>query len=282
MPTVAEMELLNRAMGDLSGTFQRNRLMSEDARSRRVRESMEKELLGQRRSEFDQTTGQRKKEFEAEQTHRKSQADALEAHRKRLEAIQATRRADERQAKVLEFLGDMNKSGQLTDDGLATLNAKFSEMLGAAGLGVKLFRVAPAKDSAFNTRAGRNLELAESYRQRAADALRNGGGSEAERFRAIAERLERGVGPEGDSEPGADLTVPVRDPATGEEVGTVRRRVPAGQLDAEMQRLTGGGAAAAPAGSKELTAEKAREFLKQAGGDKAKARELARQAGYKF
>lgn len=136
------MELLNRAMGDLSGTFLRNRMMDQERREdearRSLTERMHKDNLEERRAERTETAG-----------FRKSAADAQAAHHKRLEQIATLRSDQERTEAYFKLLGDMNKNQQLTPDGLRVMEEQFrkgfSEKLAGAGLGaeVKLFQLSP-------------------------------------------------------------------------------------------------------------------------------------------
>lgn len=139
MPTLAEMELMRRSFGDLADTFQRNRAMASTERERRAREALEREELGLRREE---SAGAR--------AHRKLTLESQMAHQSRLEALQKEENADKRVKMALDFLADMNKSGQLTVEGIAAMQRNFEEspfgkQLAGAGLGMKLFQKVPTK-----------------------------------------------------------------------------------------------------------------------------------------
>jgi hypothetical protein len=81
-----------------------------------------------------------------------------------------------------------------------------------------------------------------------------------------AKKLRSGIGREDPADYIEEIEHKDFDEATGRPTRTVRRRIPAGQVGAK----------------KELTLEQAQKFLQEAGGDKVKARELARKAGYTF
>lgn len=133
MPTVAEMELLNRATGDLADTFTRNRALRADVEDRRRRAKLDEAMLEERRGERADA-----------QSTRREYLGAQASHQGRLEALQKEGNADRRLKLGLDFLSELNKNGQLTDEGIRAMEAKFSETFAPAGLGVKLFRAAPA------------------------------------------------------------------------------------------------------------------------------------------
>lgn len=180
--TIQELELLNRSMQGLGDTFQQNRLMRDRNRQweteredrvadRTTRADLDRKLLGLREQELQAGTADR----EDARANRKLSLEAQQAHQQRLEAISKEQNETRRQQMYLEFLGELNKTGQLTDDGLAKMEEAFNKQFGAAGLGVKLFRKAeqpgkPARVTQKMTLPG-SEEPAEVTREMSVDEL---------------------------------------------------------------------------------------------------------------
>ncbi len=72
------------------------------------------------------------------------------------------------------------------------------------------------------------------------------------------------------------------DPLTFNASGGVQRRTPLADKPQVVAKPPAGGSSGPPTAGKALDKATAAQFLKQAGGDKAKARELAKAAGYTF
>lgn len=218
-------------MGDLAGTLQRNRVLTSQDKERAAREKLDAEMMAMRRQEQVDTRDFRQRE----QTSREGAAAGVAEYHKQMLAA----KSDDQKFQIFT---DMIKAGAETPESLAAMSKAMTEKLG-----VQVTLQMPER-KAFDTREGHNLALAEKYRERANAARRNGAGDEAERFQAIADRLERGGTAEAD--PMAEISEEVGDldPLTGKGAATVRRKVPSADLDREMQRLKGtGGGAPAPA-----------------------------------
>ena len=186
-----EANLLDRSMDRFGDTLLQNRLMKQRQEDQALQNAMRQEQIGLQRDELTA----RKDDMADAKKNRGLALASQEAHQQRLQAIQSEGNETKRNQMYLEFLGELNKTGQLTDEGLATMEEKFNEQFGQTGLGVKLFRRAePPKRDGFETRDSHNIKQAEALRERAQAALRNGGGDESERLNRLAEQLERGVG----------------------------------------------------------------------------------------
>lgn len=160
MPTVNEMRLLQGALRDLSGTFQNNRALDDRRREQAEREALERELLGLRREGLDLQRGDAADARES----RRMNFEGNKAHQERLEEIRKEANADRRAQMGLEFLGDLNRNGELTDEGIEAMNAKFNEMFSKAGLGVTLFRKPdPAADGYGEPRNWENPKTGRNY-----------------------------------------------------------------------------------------------------------------------
>lgn len=96
MPTVAEMQLLNNAAGDLSSTLLRNRMMGAEDKERRARETLEREMMGLRREDQQDARSVRREGLQSQQ-----------AHQQRLEAFQqaaaAAKTEEQKLAALKEF-----------------------------------------------------------------------------------------------------------------------------------------------------------------------------------
>lgn len=127
-------------MDRLGGTLLQNRMMKQrdDERSsdRLLSEAMRRDTLGLQRDELTSRDADRSDARE----NRRLSLEAQGGHQQRLEAIQKEGNETKRNQQYLQFLGELNKSGQLTDDGLAKMEEAFNQQFGDAGLGVKLFR----------------------------------------------------------------------------------------------------------------------------------------------
>jgi hypothetical protein len=137
---IAEAELLDRSMGRLSDTLLRNRMMSEDKRRYETGLGLQRDDIASRMGlQRDELTA-RMADREDARENRRLVLEGQAAHQKRIEEIQKEGNESKRNQMYLEFLGDLNKTGQLTDEGLGVMEQKFNEQFGQAGLGVKLFR----------------------------------------------------------------------------------------------------------------------------------------------
>lgn len=130
---IAEAQLLNSSLGDLTNVLLRKRAAEQQALEHGQELDLRREELGLRRDDQSDARATRKAALEAQA-----------AHQQRLEELQKEGNADKRAEMGLKFLSDLNKSGQLTDDGLARMEQVFNEKLGGSGVGVKLFRAAPS------------------------------------------------------------------------------------------------------------------------------------------
>lgn len=211
MPTVAEMELLNRSTDDLARTLTLNRQMRATERERQRRESLDRDLLHQRMQ--DSTADREDRRLAREDRLADSAADrALRERQMQLSADQQKVLAqirDESMKMQDRHYQLMRSTGLLKEmqAGLANGTIKLDSfkkqladnpMLKDLGLSMDLFQVPPAKETRpFQTREGYNLQMADELRQKSRDMLRNeGGSSDAARAQSIAERLERSVGPD--------------------------------------------------------------------------------------
>lgn len=130
------MQILNSSLDDLGRTLQGNRAITLNERERAARLDLDREMMGLRKEEM----GLRRGEAADSKANRGLMLQSQAAHQQRLEAIQKEGNETKRNQMYLEFLGELNKSGQLTDEGLSVMEQKFNEQFGPTGLGVKLFR----------------------------------------------------------------------------------------------------------------------------------------------
>lgn len=223
MPTVAEMELLNRSMSDLGHTLQNNRALTLQDRDRQDRRKLDEEMMRLKRDDMASDRSFKEREV----TAREGQTRALAEYRDAM--VQA--KTDEDRFRIFH---DMVKSGVVSKDSLAAMSKAMSEKLGVT-VELKM----PEKEK-FNTREGHNLELAEQYRQRAAAAAGPAGGGNSDRYLSIADRLERGGAPE--PEDMATITERVMEEGAdplAEPRATVTRKVPSSRLSEEMGKMKG-------------------------------------------
>ncbi len=250
--TPFEASLLSDSVGDLTRTLQGNRSLALQERGQQSREELARdEMAGRRQDRADLATHR--------ETMAQIQREAKELQDRHYKLMQSTG--------LLKTLQDGLKDGTIKPEGLKGALAD-NPLLKDLGLSVDLFQ-APAAKPGFDTREGHNLALAEKYRERANAARRNGGGDEAERFQAIADRLERGGSPEAEefSTITENITEPGADPFA-EPRAKVTRKVPSSRLEEEMRKLVPGAvtpppaagpAAAAPSGEQFESVGQARE-----------------------
>lgn len=143
MPTVAEMELLNRSMSDLGNTFQRNRALTAQDREREAQARLNEEMMRLRREDSAAQNADRADARENRALSLKSQ----EAHQQRMQAYQQQLAAAKDEEAKWGVLQQMGKDGMLTEEGVAAMNEAFSKKLGEVGIGVKLFKLPTATDN---------------------------------------------------------------------------------------------------------------------------------------
>lgn len=143
MPTVAEMELLNRSMSDLGNTFQRNRALTAQDREREAQSKLNEEMMRLRRDDSAAQNADRADARENRALSLKSQ----EAHQNRLQSYQQQLLAAKDEEAKWGVLQQMGKDGMLTEEGVAAMNEAFSKKLGEVGIGVKLFKLPAATDN---------------------------------------------------------------------------------------------------------------------------------------
>lgn len=134
---IAEAQLLTGGLDNITNVLLRKRAAEQQALEHGQELDLRREELGLRRGDLADARSTRQAALEAQA-----------AHQQRLEALQKEGNADKRAEMGLKFLSELNKSGQLTDDGLARMEQVFNDKLGGTGLGVKLFRAPEAKTPA--------------------------------------------------------------------------------------------------------------------------------------
>lgn len=229
---IAEANLVLGSLDDLSRTLMANKLERNRAGETQQRIGLAGEEMALRREDAASDRQFREREV----TAREAGAKSLEQYR---QDMIAAKTEDEK----LTLMKDLFASGLVDENAKAGFEKAMSDKLG-----VQVTLKLPKAKPGFETREGHDLALAENYRERARAAMRNGGGEEAERFNAIAERLERGGRPE--AEPMADVTEEVGevDPLTGKGAASVRRKVPESRLDEVLRAKAGRAGAPPPAG----------------------------------
>lgn len=225
---IYEANLLDRGFSSLNDTLLRKRMMEQQAAEHAGNLALGRDELAQRMADRADMAANRKLALESQTEHQK-----------RLEDYQKQLAAAKDEATKWQIFENLGKEGLLTQEAVDRMSDEFNTKFAPAGVGVRMFKLPPPKPG-FDTREGHNLRLAETYRQRADEALRNGGGDLAERWNAIADRLERGGTPE--PEATADVTEELGtvDPLTGKGEAQIRRRLRGADLDAAMRRYGGG------------------------------------------
>jgi len=154
MPTVAEMQILNRSMSDLGDTFQRNRALTAQEKERQAQQRLNEEMMGLRKREHEDTMGLRREELTAQtadrsdaRENRKLALESQMAHQKKIEQYQAQLAAAKDEEGKWRVLESMGKEGMLTEDGIEQMNQAFSEKLGKVGIGVKMFKLPTPTDN---------------------------------------------------------------------------------------------------------------------------------------
>jgi len=158
MPTVNEMRLLDDAMSDLAGTFQRNRAMKQQEKRDAVRAELEREELGMRKA--DQAESQLYRQGQSAETARHHKA--LEDYQSEIKRAQQESNADRRNEAMFKIFSEMGQNGMLTDDALKAMEGEFSKRFGQAGVGVKLFKL-PPKAAGTEPRAWQNPATKRNY-----------------------------------------------------------------------------------------------------------------------
>jgi hypothetical protein len=146
---IAEAELLDRSMGRFGDTMLRNRMMAEDSRRFDATRAAQADELTQRmklqREELESRDAERLDRgldrADMQETRRLT-LEEQRAHQQRLETIGKEGNETKRNQMYLEMLGELNKTGQLTEEGLGKMEDAFNKQFKVAGLGVKLFRQA--------------------------------------------------------------------------------------------------------------------------------------------
>jgi hypothetical protein len=226
--TPQELQILLGTMRDAGDSFARNRQMT--ARKQDV--DLDRAM---RQDEAASDRNWRSQEAEKDRGLRERELQENRDWREEMKKAQSEANAEQREAAMFRVLGEMNEAGALTDEGLAVMQQQIEKKFGPTGIGVKLFRRPPPKVVSPSADRDR-LDLAEDYRARMAVSKDP---EEQTRFKAIAERLERGGTPE--SEGSAEITEEVGpiDPLTGKGKASVRRKVPRDALADEMRRISG-------------------------------------------
>lgn len=222
-------------MDDLSRTLlaarnqRENRRQFDSAANQRAEENRLERAL--REQEF----GLRREDAADARAIRREGLAAQEAQARSMEDYRRDMLAAKSDEDKMRLFSDMLKSGALDERGLAAMSKAMSEKLG-----VEVTLRMPEKKS-FQTQAGHNLATGESYRQRAAATADP---KEKARLLAIADRLERSVGP--DAKEGdllGDMAVGTGDgkPASLEDaLKQARVRPVQSELDEHLKNLAEG------------------------------------------
>lgn len=179
---VLEANLLNSSMQNFTGTLRHNRDREEEAQLRR-------EMMAARSAESQLDRAMQERQFAATERdrseNRRLQGEANANLKAYHDAMVQARTDDDK----LRIINEMVKNGAVTPESLDAMSKVMSEKMG-----LQVTLKMPEKKDGFETRDSHNIQLAHSLRQRAAAALRNGGGDESERLNRMADQLERGVG----------------------------------------------------------------------------------------
>lgn len=141
------MELLERSLGGLADTLQRNRALSAAERERRAREALEREELGLRREERGARESLQREELGLRREGLQLTAEqnrALREFQAESKAVQARHYDDLRRSGLLDVLRRGVAEGSID---LEKLKAGMADnpMLKDLGVGINFFQVPPAK-----------------------------------------------------------------------------------------------------------------------------------------
>lgn len=142
-----DLAILLGSMDDLGDTFARNRLMRQRqnefdlTRSDRTRESdldraMREKEFGLRREDAADARAVRRESIDAQKSHYAN----TEAHQAQMADYQRQLLAAKTDEDKFQVLIQMGKEGMLTDDGLAKMSEAMNQKFGQAGIRVQLFR----------------------------------------------------------------------------------------------------------------------------------------------
>lgn len=134
------MQLLGNSFDDLSRTLMANRAMRQRAQENQDTLGLHREELDLRRGDQSDARAIRREDLAETTRHH----GALENFQKAAAAAAKEENAAKRDEAMFKLLTTMGKEGMLTDDALRAMEDKFGEKFGAAGIGVKLFKLPPA------------------------------------------------------------------------------------------------------------------------------------------
>jgi hypothetical protein len=281
MPTYRDFEMLNSSLDRVGDSLLRNRMIEEQKRERET-------ARGDRAAERAEDRTVRDRQFGLEERRVKASEQSAAASDEMRKLLLQDRKAQEAISQVrgqIDQIMSLHRSGQLST---ADANARISQLkqkieqgtsliLKESGLADFQLQDIPEKEKGESKTATiMDFEKMRGLKQAVVDARAKGDPASLAAAEAELELFEtmrsRGAG---DSE---RVTEYERDPDSGELVRSRTRSEKPGAAKADKnaapddKKTTG----------KPLTLVQAQEFLKQAGGDKNKARELARQAGFTF
>ena len=273
MATIAEVELMNRGFDRMADTLLRKRMLEEQAKERET-------ARGDRRAEREQERGFRERGQALEARRVAASEKSAGANDEMRKILLEDRKTQAAIGQVRNQINDVtarHRAGQIST---AQANAQITRLkssieegtnliLKESGLADFTLQDVPEKERGeFNTAATANAKRLGELRSAVVDAQ---AGGDPVKLKAAEQALEdfQSLAKAGDSE---RVTEYERDPETGDLVRSRTRSEKAGAQPA----------ARPAAGGKQLTMDQAKKFLADAKGDKTKARELARQAGFTF
>lgn len=273
MATVQEVELMNRGFDRMADTLLRKRMLEEQARERAMDRDQKRADRAQDQTFRERSLGLDERRVAASE---KSAAASDEMRKLLLE----DRKTQEAIGQVRNQINDVTQRHRAGQISTAQANAQIARLKTSIEQGTKLIlkesgladftlQDIPREEKGQMETAGtRNLAKRLELEQAIARAKTPEEKLMAERALELWKEERGGAGGETER-----VTEYERDPETGDLLRSRTRSEKATAAPAT-------GAAGKP--GKPLTLDQAKQFLAKAGGDKAKARELARQAGFTF
>lgn len=281
MPSYRDVEMLNSSIDRLGDSLLRNRVLDEQKRERETARS-------DRKNEFDATRQDRRREFDETQRARGQQYDAQKAHWQKLEEatkLQTTLRSAAAQAAAMKesmaLLGAQVREGKITNEEATQFwVSSLEEHPEIAGqfkntpqfktiTSGKFDWAVVGKPKPLANAQPADVETDAAAAELEALAAKLPDGAEKSTLLSRAKSLRSGIGRQDPTAYVEETEVVERDDYERPLV-TRKRRIPADQTNSGAKKPE----------AKKLDLATAQALLKEAGGDKEKARELARQRGY--
>jgi len=147
MPTIAEMQLLNTSLDDLTRVLQGNRALKQRREETDLDRAMRREEFRATREESALDRTMRAADAGDARENRRLYLESTKEHQAKMQEFQklmleATKEgnATERNEAIFRIMANMGKEGMLTDEAMDAMSEKFNQQFAPAGVGVKLFK----------------------------------------------------------------------------------------------------------------------------------------------